>query len=363
MCLPLSSAYATLDYYDFVDGHVLCRLQNTYVDPSTMKPMPSNATITLHDWYDAAGAINTTWTQPVSYATNPTSLIRTSFHLKNDHDSLFAAETKTIITYSGLILGGVVGGNTVAFNDDAVRKIDIIGYDSTYKKAFYFDEADVSFRSYEGGILSIDIDTGLLPFHVHYFSIDIFWDYCDAFSVSKSAYNSGSVSTSLRTGYENFKVTWGHYPSSDYYSQKISITTTEIKDEVVALPGKIGDAVGDVLNSALVPDADSVSEQQDKWNQLLSDRFGALYQVGDLVTDYAAAFVDSEQNTIDIPTVTIPLGEVDFTFGGWTVQVVPDGFEVVISALKLIVSIACTFLFVNGLKRRFEGLLGGAPTA
>lgn len=129
---------------------------------------------------------------------------------------------------------------------------------------------------------------------------------------------------------------------------------------ITELPQKIADFILDGLKSLFVPTEEDITEMQDKFTTLLSDRFGALYQVIDLVIDYANAFTASEKKTITFPTVSIPLGEANFDFGGWEIQIVPDGFDVLMNGLKMIISIACTVLFVNGMRSRFEKLVGGS---
>lgn len=129
-----------------------------------------------------------------------------------------------------------------------------------------------------------------------------------------------------------------------------------IKNAIVDL----GNFLIDGIKNLFIPTEDDITAMQDKWNTLLEDRFGALYQVIDLIHDYASAFTEQSKGTITFPSVTIPLGEADFVFGGWEVKVVPDGFNIVFDTLKLIISILCTCLFANGLKNRFEKLVGGS---
>lgn len=125
---------------------------------------------------------------------------------------------------------------------------------------------------------------------------------------------------------------------------------------ITELPSKIIDGIKNLF----IPSEEDITNMKDKWDTLLSDRFGALYQVVDLISDYAAAFKEQSKNTITFPSISIPLAGATFEFGGWEVQVIPDGFDTLINALKLIISIVCTFLFINGLKNRFDKILGGA---
>lgn len=97
---------------------------------------------------------------------------------------------------------------------------------------------------------------------------------------------------------------------------------------------------------------------KDKWDNLMREQFGGLYQAVDVISGYAKDFTAREQKCIDFPVVSIPVGSgVNFEFGGWTVQIVPDGFDALIDAVKLATSVICTVAFVNMLRRRLENLL------
>lgn len=129
---------------------------------------------------------------------------------------------------------------------------------------------------------------------------------------------------------------------------------------VVSAVTNLGNFIVDGIKGLFIPTEEDITAMQEKWNTLLSERFGALYQVIELISNYAKAFTSHSKTSITIPSITIPLGDNSFTFGGWTVTVVPEGFGVVFETLKLIISITCTIWFVNGLKNRFEKIVGGA---
>lgn len=349
-----------LDDYDIQDDEVHVVQWYYYSRPD----LGNTYELTDMPWYNVKTSTYNWSNNYFDYNSYKTDQFRLTFQIRNDTEALFSQAETALLNFSGLTHYVTTGTGEISyFNPEGITRIDVFGYNTNGAAGVLLPNAEVKVTRNFDNTLAINLNSGILDFPISRFQVNLYYDFDATYDLSLSDYVNGNTTYDLTYGFTNFLFNWSYLPASSSVTGQIKETVTEVKEEIIALPDKIGDAVGGVMNDALVPDSDSVSEQQDKWNQLLSDRFGALYQVGDLVTDYAAAFVESEQNTIDIPTVTIPLGEVDFTFGGWTVQVVPDGFEVVISALKLIVSIACTFLFVNGLKRRFEGLLGGAPTA
>lgn len=130
---------------------------------------------------------------------------------------------------------------------------------------------------------------------------------------------------------------------------------------IAELPSKIGNFILDGLKSLFIPDETYMTGYKDKWDNLLKTRFGAVYEAGTLVTDYFSAFQDTgATNIVDFPIVSVNVSEgEEFTFGGYTVELVPPQFQTIVNILKSLLSIVCTFAFVNALKNRFSKLLGG----
>lgn len=130
----------------------------------------------------------------------------------------------------------------------------------------------------------------------------------------------------------------------------------ELKDAVLSIPQMILDG----LSSIFIPSAEAMAAQQDKWTTLLSDRFGAVYDSVALIDNIAGAFtLGATQTQIRFPLITIPFADVNWEFGGWMVDVVPDGFQVLVDALKVGIDILCTLAFVNAMKHRLERVLEG----
>lgn len=129
---------------------------------------------------------------------------------------------------------------------------------------------------------------------------------------------------------------------------------------ITELPSKLWNLIENGLKGLFVPTESEMTEIKNQWDTLLSDRFGGLYQTVQLIDDYAESFTDPEnKNTIKIPELRLPFGQTEFVFGGQDVQIVPDKFSFLIDAIKTIISIIATCLFVNGLRNRFERLVGG----
>jgi hypothetical protein len=138
--------------------------------------------------------------------------------------------------------------------------------------------------------------------------------------------------------------------------QPLALTVSNILDVVTGIP----EALLNGIQRLFIPDAESMAAQRDKWTGLLSDRFGAVYDSVALIDNIAGAFtLGATQTQIRFPLITIPFGDVNWEFGGWMVDVVPDGFQVLVDALKVGIDILCTLAFVNAMKHRLDRVLEG----
>lgn len=129
-----------------------------------------------------------------------------------------------------------------------------------------------------------------------------------------------------------------------------------ITDTVTDLPNKIAEKI----EGLFIPDESFLIGYSDRFQDLLRDRFGVVYESVDIIEQFILSFrYEGTQNIITVPSVTINLSGVPFVFGGWDVEVVPSGFEGIVNSLKNIVSIVCTLAFLNGMRKRFEEVLKG----
>lgn len=105
---------------------------------------------------------------------------------------------------------------------------------------------------------------------------------------------------------------------------------------------------------------DKLEQVQEQSQELAEDRLGAVYQAGQVVDGLVGAFQNQTATEyLTVPVLTVPLGEVDWTIGGWEVQVVPDAFKPIVEILKTVIDIVCTLAFVKSMRARFERLLSG----
>lgn len=132
-----------------------------------------------------------------------------------------------------------------------------------------------------------------------------------------------------------------------------------IFDSIAELPGKLWKAIEDGLKALFVPDEDYIVGYKDRWEQLLEQKLGAVYQVINLTFEsWERVTASDTTNTIKLPKTTIPLGNTDFSFGGYDVKIVPDGFEFLVDIIKTLVGGLCTILFINGLRKRYDEIMG-----
>lgn len=134
---------------------------------------------------------------------------------------------------------------------------------------------------------------------------------------------------------------------------------TEMFNSIAELPSKLWTAIENGLKNLFIPDEQFMTDYSDNWDNLLSQRFGAIYDVSQIMFDFVGNIqVSDATNTIRFPEVSLDFSGSKFTFGGVDVKIVPDNFEVLVNACKLIISVICTFLFINGLRKRYDEVMG-----
>lgn len=132
-------------------------------------------------------------------------------------------------------------------------------------------------------------------------------------------------------------------------------------NSIVELPQKLWNLIADGLKSLFVPDDDFILNFKNDMDTMLADKLGAVYQVIDItVGSWDRIKSNDENNIINLPETTINLPDNNtFSFGGYDIPIVPQGFDFLATTIKTVVGIVCTILFVNGLKRKYEEVMGG----
>ena len=155
--------------------------------------------------------------------------------------------------------------------------------------------------------------------------------------------------------------------SSDTLLGRISRVVRNIWNSIVELPERIVYHLKGGLQTLFVPTESDLTELKDKFAALLDDRFGAVYDSTQIISDFSNTFVSQSQSamisgegsdgSVSFPSVTVNLAGSDFTFGGFDVDLFPAKFSALVDVLKIITNIVCTLLFINSLKKRLMEVL------
>lgn len=131
-------------------------------------------------------------------------------------------------------------------------------------------------------------------------------------------------------------------------------------NSIKELPQQIWSYIENGLKSLFVPDDDFIVQFKTDMDTMLSEKLGAVYQVTSLLTSgWDRITANDQQNTVNIPEVTIPLPDNNsFSFGGYNVAIVPNGFEFIVDILKTVIGIVCTILCVNALRKKYDEVMG-----
>lgn len=132
-------------------------------------------------------------------------------------------------------------------------------------------------------------------------------------------------------------------------------------NSIVELPQNLWNLISEGLKALFVPSEEYITGFKEDMNEMLSRKLGAVYQVIDITfNSWGDINANDENNVINLPKTSINLpGDNIFSFGGFDVQIVPNGLEWLAVAIKTFVGILCTVLFVNGLRKRYDSIIGG----
>lgn len=139
-----------------------------------------------------------------------------------------------------------------------------------------------------------------------------------------------------------------------------------ILNSIIELPGKLWTLISEGLQDLFIPTQEDLQDFSQKWEALLQDRLGVIYTCSNYLISYCEAilgFNGAPDSTINLPSVTVNLAGTPFTFGGYDVNIVPDGFSGIVGMLQGLIAIVATLAFVNAMKKRLEKLLGGDGSA
>lgn len=314
-----------------------------------------------------------------------------------------------LLTMALLITVLAVPGYAVAIGDFSVD-LYYWNSDKTVKTAFdgtwaYLDEMLDPFQGQIKVVLSETVDAGT------YFDLDL------AFTASEGEYSISSieVATSGDLVFSEFVYSYAEMDSTHISIQGLGVdknlkfpvgivyidftvsnpvydvTTTvvngssvkqygfllSLSDVTVSSVDEVGffarilqgilnlpNALVEGIKNLFLPTQAEAIDFRDKMDALLRDRLGPAYEANDIIEDFAYSLgagtetldEDPEPATITMPALTVDLAGADFTFGGWEVRVIPEGFEEIVKVLKTVVNMVCTLAFLNALRDRWESV-------
>lgn len=138
---------------------------------------------------------------------------------------------------------------------------------------------------------------------------------------------------------------------------EVKTSISEVKDTITDLPNKLEEKA----LSLVVPEQEVLESKFSEIEDLLRGRFGLIYQAEEVIVDFANSLQTSTATSeatggkIIFPPVVVNLpDETAFNFGGYEVDLIPDGFEILVNAVRLAVNMVCTAIFINMCKNKLE---------
>lgn len=134
---------------------------------------------------------------------------------------------------------------------------------------------------------------------------------------------------------------------------------TDVFNSIKELPSKIWGFIENGLKSLFVPSEEKIVDMKSQWEELLSSKYGAVWEVVQITFgSWENINANDQKNSISVPEVEIPLPNgQSFSFGGEEVQVVPSGFETIADICKMATGAFCTLMFINGLRKRYDEVM------
>ena len=132
----------------------------------------------------------------------------------------------------------------------------------------------------------------------------------------------------------------------------IQDTLTETKEEITSLPGKIASAILDGIKSLFVPSEEDLTEIKDKYESMLSEKLGFVWQAFDLLTtfvgDLQTSLESGEAYEFNFPGVKLPMQGEEFVLVPETAVSLDNGLmDVLRPVLGTVISMIAVIAFVN----------------
>ena len=251
--------------------------------------------------------------------------------------------------------GTLTVNRALTVDDFAYSHVRVTYSDSSYG---YFYDLDCLTKT-SGGTLAFNYNIEKVEKDIVQIAFCAWFDLGSITGLRSDTSYSSDYQVICTIGAQNLDYTVSYEESTNSLLDKIIAWLSDIKDSIVNLPALIWEKISEGLKSLFIPSEEDMIAIKDKWDELMKERFGALYEASSIISQIMDSFTyQGEQPDIEMPSVTINLDGTDFTFGGWWVSLVPDKFSFLVDLLKSAISIVATLLFVNTLRNKFNKILG-----
>lgn len=254
----------------------------------------------------------------------------------------------------------------------AMDSVVLIGYDSSGKATYYYDLAKFIYDSSQltGGYtakLTLKADTKKLIFQSIYTpTVRYGITYADKLVTTYLEKQGSPSAVKVRVQSEEAGLLSGLINWVKEIFEKVKTMAADIASGfanvvkgITELPAKLWTLIEDGLKNLFVPDEQFMSDYSTQWDTVLADRFGAIYESASIIREFWSDLGEADETqSISMPAVSLNSVGIPFSFGGYTVKVVPYGFDFLATACKVITSILCTFLFINGMRKRYDEVMG-----
>lgn len=130
-----------------------------------------------------------------------------------------------------------------------------------------------------------------------------------------------------------------------------------IINTILSIPQTVINLFTSAMQSLFVPNDEQMQSVFDDFDNLLSDKLGAIYQVGEALTSVWDALNTTEATTtIEFPAVSIP--SVGFNLPAQSVPIWPAGFAALQEPVRMGTTIIIILVWIRGLHHRLAVILG-----
>lgn len=335
-------------FVTFVSDGLLSRLEDgiwtePYVPLNISVPVGSSLKWANFDVFNQDGSLYLSASEPVPVYSNITGrMVFGSEQVVDDFASFVLqiadlSDTTTSITYGYKLYSGGVEVRSVMNSDDALTGNDSYLIHSTILNLSPGTEYEVVYILYSNGN----------PTYI---------TASTTFTTLASSGSGGGSDPDYSGQLNGIQQGIGEIQDSvDNVGSKVDDihdTLTETKEEITSLPGKIASAIIDGIKSLFVPSEEDLTEIKDKYESMLSEKLGFVWQGFDLLTtfvgDLQTSLESGEAYEFNFPGVVLPMQGEEFVLVPETpVSLDNELMDILRPLVGTVVSMIAVIAFVN----------------